>query len=86
MMDLRVPRFDWGLKVLACEDIFNDGSYPGEDAGALLVGKDSPGEIVRVGHHEEGNMPLYLVEFGNGMVIGCLEDEIKPLEGTKPCT
>ena len=56
MMDLRLPRFDWGLTVRACDDIFNDGTYPGEAEGALLVAKDSPGEIVRVGHHEEGNM------------------------------
>ncbi|MGC9215418.1 nitrogen fixation protein NifZ [Acidithiobacillus sp.] len=84
MMDLRLPRFDWGLRVWACDDIFNDGTYPGEAEGALLVAKDSPGEIVRVGHHEESNMPLYLVEFANGMVVGCLEEEILPVEGQKP--
>ena len=84
MMDLRPPRFDWGLRVLAGDDIFNDGTYPGEAEGALLVTKDSPGEIVRVGHHEESNTPLYLVEFANGMVVGCLEEEILPVEGPKP--
>ena len=84
MMDLRLPRFDWGLTVRACDDIFNDGTYPGEAEGALLVAKDSPGEIVRVGHLEEINAPLYLVEFANGMVVGCLEEEILPVEGQKP--
>ena len=84
MMDLRPPRFDWGLRVLAGDDIFNDGTYPGEAEGALLVTKDSPGEIVRVGHHEESNTPLYLVEFANGMVVGCLEEEILPLGEAKP--
>ena len=84
MMDLRPPRFDWGLRVLAGDDIFNDGTYPGEAEGALLVAKGSPGEIVRVGHHEESNTPLYLVEFANGMVVGCLEEEISPLGEPKP--
>ncbi|MBU2719937.1 MULTISPECIES: nitrogen fixation protein NifZ [Acidithiobacillus] len=78
MMDLRPPRFDWGLSVLARDDILNDGTYPGEAEQAVLVPKDSPGEIVRVGHHEESNMPLYLVEFANGKVVGCLEEEIVP--------
>ncbi len=84
MMDLHSPRFDWGLSVLAGDDILNDGTYPGEAEGAVLVPKDSPGEIVRVGYHEESNTPLYLVEFANGMVVGCLEEEILPLEGPKP--
>ncbi len=83
MMDLRMARYDWGLKVIASEDIFNDGSYPGKEAGELLVSRDSLGEIVRVGHHEEGNLPLYLVEFSNGMVVGCLEEEITPFEKGK---
>jgi nitrogen fixation protein NifZ len=32
---------------------------------------------VRVGHHVEANVPVYLVEFPGG-VIGCTEDEIVP--------
>ena len=84
MMDLRPPRFDWGLRVLACADIHNDGSYPEMPGDALLVARDSAGEIVRVGHHEESNTPLYLVEFANGMIVGCLEEEITPLLEQQP--
>ncbi|MGE4531636.1 MAG: nitrogen fixation protein NifZ, partial [Acidithiobacillus sp.] len=71
-------------KVLASDDIFNDGTFPDQSEDALLVAKDSPGEIVRVGHHEESNTPLYLVEFANGMVVGCLEEEIIPIGEQKP--
>ena len=84
MKELRSPQYDWGLRVLAGDDIYNDGTYPEVAEGALLVAKDSPGEIVRVGHLEEINAPLYLVEFANGMVVGCLEEEILPVEGQKP--
>ncbi len=85
MNELRQPRFDWGLRVLAREDLFNDGSYPDLTAEELLVPKDAFGEIVRVGYIEESQDPLYLVEFDNGRVLGCLEEEIVPvLEGIVP--
>jgi nitrogen fixation protein NifZ len=84
MTEQRYPRFDWGLPILAAADIHNDGSYPEQAPDALLVTKGSPGEIVRVGHHEESNAPLYLVEFQNGMVVGCFEEEITPLRERRP--
>ncbi len=79
MIERRNARYDWGLRVVVKEDIVNDGTFPGEQENALLVPAQSVGEIVRVGHHEEINVPVYLVEFGNGKVIGCLEDEIFPM-------
>lgn len=84
MRERRHPRFDWGLPILAAADIHNDGSYPEQAADALLVAKGSPGEIVRVGHHEASNAPLYLVEFQNGRVVGCFEEEITPLRERRP--
>ncbi|ANJ66264.1 nitrogen fixation protein NifZ [Halothiobacillus diazotrophicus] len=82
MIEPRQPRFDWGLRVLACDDLFNDGSYPELTQDELIVPKDAFGEIVRVGYLEESHAPLYLVEFDNGRVVGCLEEEITPvLEG-----
>jgi nitrogen fixation protein NifZ len=41
-----------------------------------LVPAGSEGEIVQVGYHEEAKVPIYLVEFAGGYVIGCLEEEI----------
>lgn len=73
------PRYDWGLRVRATIDLFNDGSHPEAAAGALLVAQGAPGEIVQVGTHTESNTPVYLVDFEKGGVVGCLEEEIAPL-------
>lgn len=82
MMDIREPLFGWGEKVLATVDLINDGTFPGVAPEAVLAGKGTPGEIVNVGHHEETNQPVYLVEFvregqGSPLVVGCLEAELE---------
>ena len=75
MIDPRLPRFEWGQRVRAAIDLFNDGSYPDAEEGALLVPAGGLGEIVQIGHHAEANVPVYLVEF-DGRVLGCLEEEL----------
>jgi nitrogen fixation protein NifZ len=67
----------------ACEGadrLFNDGSFPNRPDKDLLVSVGDLGEIVQVGQHTEANLPVYLVEFGDKLVVGCLEEEISPLE------
>ena len=76
MMDLREPKYQWGQRVSACIDLFNDGGYPEREPDALLAAVGETGEIVQVGMHTETRTPIYLVEFVNG-VIGCLEEEIE---------
>ncbi len=82
-MDLhepRLPKYPWGLPVLAAIDLYNDGSLPdAPQEDILLVAAGGPGEIVQVGHHEEANVPIYLVDFGT-VVLGCLEEEIVPMK------
>ncbi len=39
------------------------------------------GEIVQVGRHTDANLPIYLVEFGEKLVVGCLEEEISRYRG-----
>jgi nitrogen fixation protein NifZ len=78
MIDLRepkYPKFQWGESVVAATDLYNDGSVPDAPEDVLLVVAGGPGEIVQVGHHQEGNLPVYMVDFGVA-VIGCLEEEI----------
>ncbi|AWK86779.1 nitrogen fixation protein NifZ [Azospirillum thermophilum] len=79
----REPLYDWGLTVAAQDDLFNDGSHPMVPAGALLAPRGTPGRIVRVGRAEENGMPVYLVEFPGGTVVGCLEEEIAPADGSR---
>jgi len=79
MIDPRTPKYQWGQRVRAAADLYNDGSYPEQPPQALLVRTGDAGEIVQVGTHTESNTPVYLVEFGMSHVVGCLEEEITPL-------
>lgn len=79
MIEPRQPKYQWGQRVKAAVDLVNDGSFPDAPAEGLLVGAGNTGEIVQVGRHTEANLPIYLVEFGERLVVGCLEDEITPL-------
>ena len=80
MIESATPRYDWGLKVTVSEHIYNDdGTFPDVEEDALIVAAGSIGEIVRVGLHEETNVPVYLVDFGI-RVVGLSEDEIQPCE------
>lgn len=89
MFDLREPKFQWGQRVTALIDLFNDGSYPEVPVDALLVAEGTAGEVVQIGHHEEANLPVYMVEFGvldgevlpgaRPCVVGVMEEEIAPL-------
>ncbi len=79
MFEPRMPKYQWGQRVRAEIDLHNDGSFPDAPAEALLVKVGDIGEIVQVGTHTEANMPVYLVEFGERLVVGCLEEEIVPL-------
>lgn len=75
MIETREPAYQWGQIVLALVDMVNDGTFPDMPDDAVLAAQGSEGEIVQVGFHEEGNQPVYMVEF-DGKVIGCLEEEI----------
>ncbi|MFH1815033.1 MAG: nitrogen fixation protein NifZ [Pseudomonadota bacterium] len=88
MFEMREAKFEWGQRVTALTDLFNDGSHPEVPLDALLVAEGATGEIVQIGHHEEANLPVYMVEFADGpsgaddkprpCVVGVLEEEIAP--------
>lgn len=73
----REAAYAWGQRVIALDDLINDGSYPQRPVDALLAARGSVGEIVNVGHAPELNEPVYLVQFDD-CVIGCLEIELVP--------
>ncbi len=80
MLDLLEAKYHWGQPVRCTENLLNDGSHPERAADALLVTRDSVGEVVNVGHHMDSNTPVYLVEFSKGLVVGCLEAELTPVD------
>jgi len=82
MPEPRLPKYQWGQRVKAAIDLMNDGSFPDAPADGRLVAVGDTGEIVQVGRHTDANLPIYLVEFGERLVIGCLEEEISLLQGT----
>lgn len=77
MIEPKIPRFDWGHRVVARTELYNDGSYPDREPEALLIDRGAIGEVVQVGMHTESETPVYLVEFPGGLVVGCLEEEIE---------
>jgi nitrogen fixation protein NifZ len=79
MIEPRLPKYQWGQRVKTLIDLYNDGSFPDTPAEVLLVKLGDIGEIVQVGTHTEGSIPIYLVEFSDRLVVGCLEEEILPL-------
>ena len=79
MIAPRMPKYQWGQRVRCLIDLVNDGTFPEAEENALLVPAGGVGEIVQVGSHVDSNTPIYLVEFNEKHVIGCLEEEIAPL-------
>jgi nitrogen fixation protein NifZ len=79
VIEPRLPKYQWGQRVKTLIDLHNDGTFPNAEPEALLVSNNDMGEIVQVGAHTESNTPIYLVEFRDGLVVGCLEEEIMPL-------
>jgi nitrogen fixation protein NifZ len=76
-IELREPAFAWGQRVIALDDLVNDGSHPERELDALLAARGSVGEVVKIGHATDLNEPVYLVQFAD-CVVGCLEIELVP--------
>ena len=76
-IELREPAYAWSQRVIALDDLVNDGSYPERALDALLVARGSVGEVVNIGHAPDLNEPVYLVQFAD-CVVGCLEIELVP--------
>ncbi|MGY3033703.1 hypothetical protein ACVIIV_002873 [Bradyrhizobium sp. USDA 4354] len=41
-----------------------------------MLAAGATGEIINVAIHTEANLPIYIVDFGEQLLIGCLEEEI----------
>lgn len=80
MMAAGKARFEWGQRVQAAADLFNDGSYPERPADALLVGVGEAGEVVQVGRYVDSGAFVYMVEFALHKIVGCMEPELTPFQ------
>lgn len=77
-LEPRAPAYAWGQRVMALDDLINDGSHPERAPDALLAERGSLGEIVNIGYASDLNEPVYLVQFVD-CVVGCLEMELAPV-------
>ena len=77
-MDIRLPKYYLNQDVKAITDLLNDGTHPEKNKDELLVKEGTRGIIVQTGIQDE-RIPVYMVDFENGMVVGVYEEEIEAL-------
>ena len=77
------PTFELGQKVRVRKLIKNDGTFPGQDIGAVLAKKGDVGYVVSIGTFLQTSY-IYAVHFMNtGNVVGCLKRELEVVEEVK---
>jgi nitrogen fixation protein NifZ len=69
-------RWDLGDAVRVTRNVRNDGTYPGEDTGSLLIRRGSVGHVIDVGTFLQDQI-IYSVHFlDDGRIVGCREEEL----------
>ncbi len=72
------PKFDFGAEVRVLRNVRNDGTYPGEATGTLLVRRGSTGFVRDVGSFLQDQI-IYTVHFLDiDRMVGCREEELQP--------
>ena len=75
-MTLR-PKFEYGEKVRVVRNVRNDGTYPGEATGRLLIRRGSVGYVRDVGTFLQDQL-IYSVDFLDANKrVGCREQELQ---------
>ena len=70
------PRYEYGSEVRLTRNVRNDGTYPGEEVGRLLVRRGAVGAIYDVGTYLQDQI-IYRVHFlEEGRTVGCREEEL----------
>ena len=71
------PKFEYGTAVRVIRNLRNDGTYPGEPTGRLLVRSGSIGFVRDVGTFLQDQL-IYTVDFiDQGRMVGCREQELQ---------
>ncbi|MCX7592203.1 MAG: nitrogen fixation protein NifZ [Fischerella sp.] len=77
------PAFDIGDKVRLRKQIKNDGTFPGQEIGAVLGKKGDIGYVVSIGSFLQRSY-IYAVHFLNtGFIVGCRKKELELVEKSK---
>ena len=75
------PRFACDDAVRVIRNLRNDGTYPGEDTGTVLVRRGSIGYVCELGVFLQDQI-IYTVHFldSGGRLVGCRETELIPAD------
>lgn len=75
-----ITRWDLGDDVRVVRNVRNDGTYPGEQVGALLIRRGSTGTIIDIGTFLQDQI-IYTVHFLDvDRIVGCREEELAGLD------
>ena len=70
------PKYEYGSEVRLTRNVRNDGTYPGEEVGRLLVRRGEIGSIYDVGTYLQDQI-IYRVHFLKAAkTVGCREEEL----------
>ncbi|MBH8562669.1 nitrogen fixation protein NifZ [Nostoc sp. CENA67] len=76
------PAFEIGQKVRIRKLIKNDGTFPGQEIGAVLAKKGDIGYVASIGTFLQSSY-IYAVHFmDTGFVVGCKKKELESVEET----
>jgi nitrogen fixation protein NifZ len=69
-------KWDCGDAVRVTRNVRNDGTYPGEETGTLLIRRGAAGHVVDVGTFLQDQI-IYAVHFlDERRIVGCREEEL----------
>ena len=72
------PLYDYGDEVRVLRNLRNDGTFPGQPTGALLVRRGSTGYVRDVGTFLQDQI-IYSVHFlDSDQIVGCRQEELQP--------
>ena len=71
------PKFEYGEAVRVIRNLRNDGTFPGQKTGKLLIRRGSVGYVRDVGTFLQDQL-IYSVDFiDQGRMVGCREQELQ---------
>ncbi|WFU71580.1 nitrogen fixation protein NifZ [Bradyrhizobium sp. CB2312] len=74
------PKYWRGERAKTAVDLVNDHSFPDTEPEGVLLAAGVSGEIINVAINTEANVPIYVVEFGKQLLIGCLRKKSQCFE------
>jgi nitrogen fixation protein NifZ len=74
------PKYEYGEAVRVIRNVRNDGTFPGQATGDLLIARGSVGFVRDVGTFLQDQL-IYTVHFlESERMVGCREEELQPAE------